>query len=224
MDIDDQRVGPGRDRGQRQRFHQVWVSTGMAGIHHDRQVGALLPQRDRGEVQREARRRFKCANSPLAQHNLVIALEQQIFGGGEGLLHGAAEAALEYDRKAALARGGQQGEVLHVPCTDLQPVDHRGQPLDVLGIDNLGDDGETRPFPGLGQQVKAVPLQALEGMWRGPRFEDAAPQADGAVFGDDGCGGHRLFRRFDRARSGDHHDGTVADRGGPEGNLGTAGA
>ena len=85
----------------------------------------------------------------------------------------------------------------------------------MLGGHHLGDDGQTRLLAGLGQQLQALFLQALEAVGAGARLEGAAAQAGRSRLLDHVGDVEDLLPALDGAGPGDHADGTAADRRGP---------
>ena len=96
------------------------------------------------------------------------------------LVDRGARAALEQHRPRRLADCFEQAVVLHVARADLQHVGVFGDQRHVLAGDDFGHDGEAGFGAGLGQQLEAVFLHALEAVGAGPRLERSAAKRGGA--------------------------------------------
>ncbi len=95
--LDHQPIGAGCDAGSSDCCHQVPFAGAVAGIAKDGQMRELFEQRDGVDIQREARGRLEGADAALAEHDLVVAAAQDVFGGHEPFLYGAHQAALQED-------------------------------------------------------------------------------------------------------------------------------
>ena len=120
--LDQQPVGAAAARGERHRRDEVANAGAVRGIDQDGQMGLLLDIGDGVEIERVAGRGLEGADAALAQHHLLVAGGEQIFGGEQQFLDLGREAALEQHRLARLADGAEQGEILHVAGADLQRV------------------------------------------------------------------------------------------------------
>ena len=80
VNIDDQPVGAGGERGTRHRGDLVAPAGAMARVGDDRQVGHLMHHGDRGQVEQVARRRVKTAEAALAQDHLVVSAFHDVLG------------------------------------------------------------------------------------------------------------------------------------------------
>ena len=83
----------------------------------------------------------------------------------------------------------------------------------MLGVHDLGDDGQARGRLGLQQQPDALLVEALEGVGGGAGLEGPAPE-DMRAAGLDGLGhGDDLLLRLHRAGAGHHQEVAAADFG-----------
>ena len=85
MDFEDQAVGAGGDGGDGHVRDQVGVAGAVAGIDDDRQVRLVMQIGHRGQRQREAGVALERANAALAEHDVRIAVVENVFGGQQQL-------------------------------------------------------------------------------------------------------------------------------------------
>ena len=89
---------------------------------------------------------------------------------------------------------------------DLEAIGVLLDHLEILGVQDLGDNGQAGRLARLGQQLESFDAQALEGVRRGPGLERAAAQHSGACLFDIGGNGDDLVAILNRAGSGnDNH-------------------
>ena len=118
---------------------------------------------------------------------------------------------LEQDGLPHLAQPLQQGEVLHVPGSDLEDIGVFVHQIDVFRIDNLGNDLQAGSLPSLRQQLQSFLFQALKIVGRGPRLVGPAAQNLGAGRLDAIGRRHELFPVLDRAGTGHDHELVSSD-------------
>ena len=161
--------------------------------------------------QREARVGFERADAAFAEHDLLVAGVEDVFGRQQQLLDRGARAALEQYGSVGFADRFQQAIVLHVAGTDLQHVGVFGDDIDVLGGDDFRDDGQSRLGAGRGQKLQAFFLHSLETVGAGARLERTAAKGSGAG-GLYGAGrAHDLLFALDGTRPGDDAQVPAAD-------------
>src|SRR4051812_32274109 len=178
----------------------------MTGIDDDWQVGELLDQRHRGEIEGEAGGGIESPNAALTEDDVRIALGQDVLRAHQPLLDGGGEPALQQDRLVDLAYPSQEGEVGHVAGADLQHVGVMSDEADLVGLHDLGDDRQPGQLSGLAQVAETLLTQSLEGVGRGAWFEGPAPQQVGA-------GGFHRAGRFEQALAALDDAGTADEDG-----------
>lgn len=104
MDLDDQAIGAGGQRGLGERRGQARDAAGVAGVGDHGQVRAFLWDRDRGDVERVARGRLEGADALLAQDHVGVASAQDVLGREQELLDRRHHAALQEHRTAPSSR------------------------------------------------------------------------------------------------------------------------
>src|SRR5215207_9399211 len=114
VNLDDDAVGAGRGRRERQRLDERALAGRVARVDHDRQVRQLAQHRHGHQVEGEAVARLVGADAALAQHHLLVALLQDVLRRHEELLERRRQAALQEHRLARAAHLGEQRVVLHV--------------------------------------------------------------------------------------------------------------
>ena len=65
----------------------------MAGIHYDGKVALLADDRNSADIQGVSGGSFVCADAALTQHNIRIALGNDILGGIEPFVNGSTQSA-----------------------------------------------------------------------------------------------------------------------------------
>ncbi len=127
------------------------------------------------EVQGVAHTGLKGADAALAEDNVLVALGHDVLGAHHELFQRVGQAALEQHRLFLAADGLEQLKVLHIAGTHLDEVYvlEQGQ---VLGVHDLGDDGEAGGAAGQLEQVQTLAAHSLEGVGRGAGLERAAAQ------------------------------------------------
>ena len=88
MDLDDESIAAARDRGQAHRRHERRDAGAVAGIDDDGQVSSLLQVRDRCEWQSEPRVRLERADAAFSEHDLLVALIEDVFRRQQKLFDG----------------------------------------------------------------------------------------------------------------------------------------
>ena len=181
----------------------------MAGVHHYGQVGELVEDGHGGQVQGVAGGRLEGADAPLTEDDVLVASGHNVLRAHQQLLDGVGQAALQEDGLFGLAQLLQKLKVLHVPGTHLDDV-HILEEGQVVGIHDLGDDGQAGLPLGLQQQLNAVGLQSLEVVGGGAGLEGAAPEHGGSG-GLDALGhGDDLLLALHRAGAGNEGEVAVA--------------
>ena len=104
MDLDQQPVGAGGDRGARHRDHHVAVPGAVARIGHDRQVREPVHHGNRAQVEQIAGGGVEAADAALAENHVGVPLGEDVLRGEQQLLDRRGEAALEEHRLAARGR------------------------------------------------------------------------------------------------------------------------
>src|SRR5215207_679517 len=140
VDLDDDAVGAGRGRRQRQRLYQRALARRVARVDHDRQVRQLAQHRHGHQVEREAVARLVGADAALAEHHLLVALLEDVLRRHQQFLERRRQAALQQHRLARAAHLGEQRVVLHVARAELHHVGHLEHGLEVPYVQQLGHD------------------------------------------------------------------------------------
>ena len=94
MDFDEEAIGADGDSGARERQNFVPFAGAVAGIDKDGEMAALFYGRHDGEVEGVARKIRERSNATLAEHHVVIALGEDVFGGHEKFVQRGGHAAL----------------------------------------------------------------------------------------------------------------------------------
>src|SRR6266850_1189196 len=209
VDLDDEAIASRRDRRARQLRHHVPPTGAVARVGDDRQVTQLLHDRNRGDVERVARRGLERADAALAQDHVVVAAREDVLGREQPFLDGRGDAALEQHRLAGVTELPQQRVVLHVARAHLEDVAVLRDQLDLADVHHLGDDLEVVRIGRAAQHAQPLLAETLEGVRRAARLERAAAQ-DLRPRPLDGRGnGVHLLIRLRRAGAG-HDDHLVA--------------
>src|ERR1700722_6792793 len=141
------------------------------------------------------------AHAAFAEHDVVVAFAQDVFGGHQEFVEGGGHAALEENWffGAACPLGG--GEILHVAGADLNYVGLLFDEVEAFVVDGFGDDAEAVLLANLRENFEAVFAEALKTVRGSTRFVGAAAEKFYAGFLDALGGGEALLFRLHRARA-----------------------
>src|ERR1700730_15278707 len=159
------------------------------------------------------------AHAALAEHYVVIAFAEDIFGGHQEFVEGGGHAALEENWFFGAAGALEQREILHVAGADLDHVGVFFDEVEAFVVDGFGDDAQAVVFANLREDFEAVFAEALKTVRGSARFVGAATEKFDAGFLDAFGGGEALLLGFYRARAADEAhvfsaEQNVAGRGG----------
>ena len=140
-------------------------------------------------------------HAPLAEHYVVVAFAQDIFGGHQEFVESGGHATLEEDWFFGAAGALEQREILHITCADLDHVGVFFDEVEAFVVDGFGDDAEAVVFANLRENSEAVFAETLKTIRRSARFVSAATKEFNAGFFDAFGGGEALFFGFYRARA-----------------------
>ena len=217
MDFDEQAISADSDSGAGKRQNFVALAGAVAGINKNGEMAAFFYRWNDGEVERVAGEIGEGANAALAEHDVVIAFGEDVFGGHKEFVERGGHAALEEDRFFGAAGALEEGEILHVARANLDDVGIFFDQVEAFVVNRLGDDAQAKALANLREDFQARfphALKAVRGSARlvGAAAEQAYSRA-GNLFGD----GHGLGFAFNGARTGNHHDGLAADGNFPGG-------
>ena len=201
MDLDQQAIGADRGTGERHGADQGTSPGAVRRIDDDRQMRLLPQDRHGGEVERVAGGGLERANPAFAEDDVRVAGGQHVLGGEQPFLDRRRQATLQQDGAAALAHRLQEREVLHVARADLEDVDVLVEDLDVVRVDDLGDDRQAGGAARLGEELECGDAEPLERVRRRPRLPGAAAQ-DARALTTDAPWRSRAAARATRPRTG----------------------
>ena len=204
-------VGADGDAAQGHRPHQRALAGPVARVDHDRQVGQLAEERDRGQVERVAGVRLEGPDAALAQDHVRVARAEDVLGGHQPLLDRRAKAALEQDRPGDPPDVAQERVVLHVAGADLEHVDVLGDELDLAGSMTSVTTGSPVRSRASARKRRPSTPRPWNAYGRGARLERAAADDRGAGRLDRVSRVEQLLAALDRARPGHHRERAVAD-------------
>ncbi len=122
MDFDEQAVGAYRYGGAGERKNFVALAGAVAGVDEDWQMAAFFHGGNDGEVERVAGMVGEGADAAFAEHDVVVAFAEDVFGGHEEFVERGRHAALQEDGFLGAAGAFEQREILHVARADLDYV------------------------------------------------------------------------------------------------------
>src|ERR1700682_5219736 len=137
------------------------------------------------------------AHAALAEHYVVIAFAQDIFGGHQEFVERGGHAALQENGFFGAASALEQREILHVAGADL---DHVGVLLDKVEafiVDGFSYDAETVELANLRENFQTIFTEALKTVRGSAWFVGAATEEFYAGFLDAFGGGEALLFGFD---------------------------
>src|ERR1700730_9314034 len=143
------------------------------------------------------------AHAALAEHYVVIAFAEDIFGGHQEFVERGRHAALEENWIFGAAGALEQREILHVAGADLDYVGVFFDEVEAFVVDGFGDDAEAEVLADLRENFEAVFAEALKTVGGSARLVSAAAEKFYAGFFDAFGGGEALLFGFYRARAAD---------------------
>src|ERR1700731_1231514 len=141
------------------------------------------------------------AHAALAEHYVVIAFAEDIFGGHQEFVERGGHAALEENWFFGAACTLEQREILHGAGADLDHVGVFFDEVEAFVVDGFGDDAKAVVLADLREDFEAVFAEALKTVRGSARFVSAAAEESYAGFLDAFGGGETLLFGFYRARA-----------------------
>ena len=127
VNFDEEAIGANSDSGAGKRKNLVAFTGAVRRVDEDREMAAFLDGGNDGEIEGIAGEVGEGADAAFAEHDVVVAFGEDIFGGHEEFVEGGGHAALEENGKFGAAGAFEEGEILHVARANL---DHVGVLLD----------------------------------------------------------------------------------------------
>ena len=122
MNFDNETIGTGGDACSGDGRDECGVTRGMTRVDDDRKVRKFFEDGHGVDVGGVAGGGFKGADAALAQDDAMIAAVEDVFACHQHFFDGGRHAAFEEHRRAGIAEGTQQVEVLHVARAELEYV------------------------------------------------------------------------------------------------------
>src|SRR6202166_4646560 len=141
------------------------------------------------------------AHAAFAEHYVVIAFAEDIFGGHQEFVERGRHAALEENWFFGAAGALEQREILHVAGADLDHVGVFFDEVEAFVVDGFGDDAEAVVLADLRENFEAVFAETLKTVRGSARFVGAAAEKFYAGFLDAFGSGEALLFGFYRARA-----------------------
>ena len=211
MNFDEEAVGANGDGGAGKGENFVALAGAVTGINEDRKMAAFFDGGNDGEVESVAREIGEGANAALAEHDVVVALGEDVFGGHEELVERRGHATLEEDGLFGAASALEEREILHVARANLDDIGVFLDEVEGFVVNGFGDDAETVGGADFRKNFQAVFAEALKAVRGGAGLVGAAAEEPHTgllePFGD----GQALFFGFDGAGTGDEGDMLAAD-------------
>ena len=211
MDFDQEAVGAYGYRGSGERENFVALAGAVGRIDENGEVAAFFHGGDDGEIESVAGKIGEGADAAFAEHDVIVAFGEDVFGGHEEFVESGGHAALEENGGLGAASAFEEREILHVAGADLNDVGVFLDEVEGFVVDGFGDDTEAIFFANHGEDFEAGEAQPLEGVGRGARFVGAAAEEFDAGGLELFSNGEALLFGFDSAGTGDHGDMLAAD-------------
>ena len=203
VNFDEEAIGTNGDGGAGERKNLVAFASTVRGIDENGKVAAFFDRGDDRKIERVAGEVGERADSPFAEHDVVVALGEDVFGGHQEFVERGGHAALQKNGLPGAASTLEKREVLHVARADLDDVGVFLDEIEGFVVDGLGDDAEAELLADLGEDFEAGETESLEGVGRSPGLVRASAEKARArgfqAFGD----GEALRFGFDGAGAGD---------------------
>src|ERR1700692_4573644 len=139
------------------------------------------------------------AHAAYAEHYVVIAFAEYIFGGHQKFVERGGHAALEENWVFGAAGALEQREILHVAGADLDHVGVFFDEVEAFVVDGFGDDAEAIVLADLRENFQAVFAEALKTVRGSARFVGTTAEKLYAGFLDAFSGGEALLLGLDGA-------------------------
>src|SRR5438309_3752480 len=139
MHFHEESVCSDGDRSAGEGKHLVAFPGAMAWVHKNRQVTAFFYGWNDGEVQRVAGKVGEGAHAAFAEHNVIVALTQNVFGGHEEFVESCGHSTFEQHRLLCASRPFQQRKILHVARADLYYVGVFFHQIEGFVVDCFGE-------------------------------------------------------------------------------------
>ncbi len=123
MHLDNKPVCTCRQCCSGHRWNEIPSARRVGGVGNDRQMSELPGQRHAGEIESVPKVWIEGADTTFAEHHLVVAACQQIFGCEQPFLPCRCRAAFQQDGLPKLTEAAKQREVLHIARAYLDHVD-----------------------------------------------------------------------------------------------------
>src|SRR5260370_450293 len=191
-----------RSRSARRRQSLVALAGAVVGVDKNGKMAAFFYGGNDGEVQRVARKIGKGAHAALAEHDVVIALGEDVLGRHEELVERGGHAALEENGFPGAAGAFEQGEVLHVARADLDDVGVLFDEVEAFVVDSFGNDAEAVSGADFRKNLESVFTDALKAVRRSAGLVGAPAAKAHAAFLQPFADGPPLLLRFDGAGAG----------------------
>ncbi len=201
--FDDEAIGADGNSGAGKRQNFVALAGAVAGIDENGEVAALFDGGNDREVEGIAGKIGEGANAAFAEHDVVIAFGEDVFGGHEKFVEGGRHAAFEQDGFFGAAGALEEREILHIAGADLDDVGVFLNEVEGFVVDGLGDNAEAVGSADFRKDFEALFTEALEAIGGSARLVCAAAEEPCAGFFDALGDGQALRFRFDSTGAGD---------------------
>ena len=211
VDFDEEAIGTDGDSGAGERENFVALAGAVTGVDEDGEVAAFFDRGNNGEVESVAGKIGEGADATFAEHDVVVAFGEDIFGGHEEFVEGGRHAAFEENGELGAPGAFEEGEILHAAGANLDDVGVLLDEVERFVVDGFGDNAEAEAFADLREDFQAGEAEALEGVRRGAWLVGASAEEMNAggleALGD----GEALVRSFDGTGTGNQGDVRAAD-------------
>src|ERR1700730_13199720 len=136
------------------------------------------------------------AHAAFAEHDVVVAFAEDIFGGHQKLVERGGHAALEENWFFGAAGTLEQREILHIAGADLDYVGVFFDEVEAVVVDGFGDDAEAIVLANLREDFQALFAETLKAVRGGARFVGAATEYCQSACPDAFGGGEALLFGF----------------------------
>ena len=97
VNFDEEAIGANSDRGAGKRKNLVALAGAVRRVDEDREMAAFLDRGNDGEVEGIAGEVGEGADAAFAEHDVVVAFREDVFGGHKEFVESGGHAALEED-------------------------------------------------------------------------------------------------------------------------------
>ena len=140
VDFDHETIRSHCYAGASQRCNHVGGTGAVGWIYDYRQMGNSTNRWYGSEIERITSVLRECANTSLAQDDIVISFGHDVLGREQPFLECCSHSSLQQHRQLRTASSLQKGKVLHAASANLNDIAVLLDKIDIRLVDRFRDD------------------------------------------------------------------------------------